>query len=359
MRTLGFLAALLLGASAALAGPEIFWRETFHNFGAFNEDSGPARCTFRYVNTGDEPLVILRARTTCGCTLADWSRSPLAPGDSAEITVEYDPTGRLGRFEKGVIVDTNTPARRSELTIKGVVVGGEASVKAQYPVARGPLALQRASVLVGDVPKGHMRTAFLNVYNRSNDTIAPALGPMPDCLHISLEPGRIPPGEQAAFIIYFRSDRTDIWGLQEIPVSVSPDGPDGETFTLPVTASVIEDFSKMTEKERAKAPVVAFEPERLDLGKLSRTESPRTAAIHIANRGKRPLEIRRVWTPDPGLSVAPPRKTTVKPGRHAEITVTVDPASLPGDILNARVTIITNDPASPQMNVRVVGELTD
>ena len=52
MRTLGFLAALLLGASATLAGPEIFWRETFHNFGAFNEDSGPARCTFRYVNTG-------------------------------------------------------------------------------------------------------------------------------------------------------------------------------------------------------------------------------------------------------------------------------------------------------------------
>lgn len=39
MRTLGFLAALLLGASATLAGPEIFWRETFHNFGALDRKS--------------------------------------------------------------------------------------------------------------------------------------------------------------------------------------------------------------------------------------------------------------------------------------------------------------------------------
>lgn len=355
-KTLSTILLALLAIISATAQPRIFWRETFHDFGAFNEDDGNARTTFRYINTGTEPLIITGARTTCGCTLADYSRRPLAPGDSAEITVEYDPTGRLGRFEKGIIVDTNTDPRRTRLTIKGTVVGGEASVRAQYPVPHGPLALQKASALVGDVTKGHMKTVFINAYNQSNDTIAPEIAPLPDWLHISLEPSRIPPGQQASFIIYFRSDRCPVWGIDETPAIITPD-PGLEPFTLPVVASVVEDFSKLTDKQLAKAPAISFSPAKIELPPTSRNAGTVQTSIRITNRGQSKLIIRRIWSPDQGISATLPAKNELKPGKSIEIPIAVNPAELPGDILNARLTIISNDPANPVANVRIVGEI--
>lgn len=355
------LTALAAACALALAaqGPKIFWRETFHDFGAFNEDAGMARTTFRYVNTGSEPLIVIKVRTTCGCTVADYSRKPLAPGDSAEIIVDYDPTGRLGRFEKGIIVDTNTDPRRSELKIKGTVVGGEASVRAQYPVPHGPLALRKATALVGDVLKGHMKTVFINAYNRSNDTIVPQIGPTPDWLHISLEPSRIAPGEQASFIVYFRSDRCPEWGISENLVEIAPDA-GLEPFTLPVVATVVEDFSSLSDKDLAHAPVVSFEPEKVLLPVVAQGSSEAVAgSFRISNRGRSPLELRRIWSPDPAISVQAPAKKTLKPGKHIDIPFSVDPTRISGDIINSRITIISNDPANSVASVRVVAETTD
>lgn len=354
LRTLLCIPAAVAGIICA-AGPQITWRETFHNFGAFSEDSGMARTSFRYVNTGDEPLIIIGARTTCGCTVADYSRTPLAPGDSAKITVDYDPAGRPGRFEKGIIVDTNTEPRRTRLTIKGTVVGGEASVRTQYPVAQGPLALRNATALVGDVVKGHMKTVFINAYNRSNDTISPQIGPLPPHIHVSLEPAKIPPGEQASFIIYFRSDKSDVWGLSETPVTITP-APGTPAFELPVVASVIEDFSALTDRQREKAPVIAFTPGRIEFPQLPPDGGETSATLRITNRGRSPLEIRRIYSPDRGIHVTPPRKTTVKPGKHLDVEITVNTALLPGEFLNARITVISNDPANPVENIRLTGE---
>ncbi|MDE6310516.1 MAG: DUF1573 domain-containing protein [Muribaculaceae bacterium] len=360
MRALRFLLAalpLFLPLALKADGPEIFWRETYHNFGAFNEDDGLARTAFRYVNTGDEPLVLLNVRTTCGCTVADWSRKPLAPGDSAEIIVDYDPAGRLGRFEKGVIVDTNTEPRRTRLTIKGVVVGGFASVRAQYPVQQGPLALRKGSALVGDVLKGKLKTMFVNAYNSSTDTIVPQIGPLPDWLHISLEPSRIPPGEQASFIVYFRSDRCPVWGISETVARISADS-DLEPFDFPVVASVVEDFSSLSDKDLARAPVLVVEPERIIVPALSASASdPVRTSFRIINKGHTPLQIRRIWSPDPAIKVEMPKKTTLKPGKHVDVPCLITPEALQGDILNSRITLITNDPANSVSSVRVVGEI--
>ncbi len=76
----------------------------------------------------------------------------------------------------------------------------------------------------------------------------------------------------------------------------------------------------------------------------------------ISNDGKSDLLLRRVYTIDPGVTI----KTSsdkIKKGKHATVTVTVDPAKLPGDILNARIQIIANDPEMPITIVRAVGEI--
>ncbi len=76
----------------------------------------------------------------------------------------------------------------------------------------------------------------------------------------------------------------------------------------------------------------------------------------VRNTGKSPLKLRRVYTADEGVAVSV-SADTVKPGKEAVLTVTVDPRKLPGALLNARISIVTNDPDAPNTTLRAVGEL--
>jgi hypothetical protein len=81
------------------------------------------KTTFRLTNTGNSPLVITDAQTTCGCTVPTWPKDkPIQPGESAEIKVEFNTAGKGGgRQMKDVTLLTNTAVGREILKIKGIV----------------------------------------------------------------------------------------------------------------------------------------------------------------------------------------------------------------------------------------------
>ena len=129
--------ALLTLATVCLTAycrADVRWLETRHNFGAFDEDFGPATTEFKFVNTGDEPVSILGAHASCGCTTPKYPREAIAPGDTASITVTYDPAGRPGRFTKYVGVELSGDLPRIKLYVSGTVVGNERSIEGRFPV---------------------------------------------------------------------------------------------------------------------------------------------------------------------------------------------------------------------------------
>lgn len=73
-----------------------------------------------YTNTGDAPLVIIRTEQTCTCLSVKFSKKPLQPGESAVMTITYNPTKAVGEFSNYVTVFSNsdTPKQRIELTGK-------------------------------------------------------------------------------------------------------------------------------------------------------------------------------------------------------------------------------------------------
>lgn len=91
-----------------------------HDFGYVKEDGGNVKCRFDFKNTGDEPLIIISARASCGCTRPSYPKEPIAPGEGGTIEVTYKPMGRLGAFDKSVSVRTN--AGTVHLRIKGNVI---------------------------------------------------------------------------------------------------------------------------------------------------------------------------------------------------------------------------------------------
>ncbi len=357
MKTVCALISLILsGASAVSAGPAVQWLSTEHNFGAFDEDMGPVECTFRFVNTGDEPVAITAARASCGCTAPRYDKNPVAPGDTSEIVVRYDPAGRPGRFHKYVAVDFSYPDSRRKLDIRGTVVGSSESLSRFYHADCTPwMKLERGSVLMGEIKKGALKTAFLKLYNAAHDSISPSVSGLPDYIKANIEPRKVAPGEQASFVFYFDSKKCPYYGVVSDTVYVSPDPLSSTLCYLPLTAIVNEDFSGLTPKELAKAPVARVADSTVDFGTLRGTE-PVVRTVEVQNMGKTPLMLRRVYSADNGVSMTVDTDK-VKPGKKVTVTITVDPKAVTGAMLMARGIIITNDPAAPLLNLRLSGQL--
>ena len=111
-------------------GAKIEFNKETHDYGNIKYDADPY-CTFEFKNTGDEPLIISNAKGSCGCTVPEWPKEPIAPGASGEINVEFNSKGKPGQQHKQVTVTANTTPTETFLVIKGTVRGKE------QPVSKG------------------------------------------------------------------------------------------------------------------------------------------------------------------------------------------------------------------------------
>jgi hypothetical protein len=344
-------------ALSASADADIKWLKVNHNFGAFNESDGPVTCSYQYVNSGDKPLVIVSARATCGCTSPKYSNKKLAPGDTAEISVTFNPAGRIGRFEKKVYVETNTRDSRSILTLGGVIIGSPETLAQRFPYDFGRLHLSNRIVPLGEVYKGRTKSIFVDLYNSSLDTLRPKAIDMPEYLEADMSPEILPPGQQGTLVLYVRSNKCSQWGLVEGKVTLVDDRINpSDTIDLTTVLTVNEDFSKLSEDEFAKSAHASLSSEALDFGTIDTTSSELiTRTFTIKNTGKNKLTIRRIYTDTEGVEIYYNPKD-IKSGNTSDVTVTVAPNQLQGEMLNSRISVITNDADNPTQSIRIVGD---
>lgn len=105
--------------AATEGGPMMDFEVTEVDYGTIDQGSDPLR-VFKFSNTGDEPLIISKAKGSCGCTVPKYPQEPILPGETAEIEVRYD-TNRIGPFQKTVTLTTNEASSTHTLKIKGKV----------------------------------------------------------------------------------------------------------------------------------------------------------------------------------------------------------------------------------------------
>lgn len=121
------LGLLFLGAvaftsnvNAQVAGAEVTFDKEVHDYGTVKQ-GGNGECEFKFTNTGTEPLIISDAKGSCGCTVPEWPKTPIKPGETASIKVKYD-TKRVGPINKTVTVTSNATTEPTKtLRIKGTV----------------------------------------------------------------------------------------------------------------------------------------------------------------------------------------------------------------------------------------------
>ena len=97
-------------------GPSITFEQSSHDFGDIHQGDKVTH-VFNFENTGDAPLIISNVQTTCGCTATDWPRDPVAPGESASITVNFNSAGKMGRQNKIITIVSNSTASVNQVKI--------------------------------------------------------------------------------------------------------------------------------------------------------------------------------------------------------------------------------------------------
>jgi len=107
-------------------GQELWFEEYLHDYGEIVQDS-EGTWSFVFKNLGEEAIVINRVRSTCGCTIPDWPREPIEPGNSGEILVKYN-TALTGTFLKSIYVYSTAANSPVKLQIKGKVSPAEVEI---------------------------------------------------------------------------------------------------------------------------------------------------------------------------------------------------------------------------------------
>ena len=98
------------------------WIDSVRDYGRIIEGQKLA-VSFRFKNSGDKPLIIESVHPACGCTVADYPKQPLKPGEEGEITGEFNSEGREGQQHKEIAVTTNTATRTQNLVFEVTVAG--------------------------------------------------------------------------------------------------------------------------------------------------------------------------------------------------------------------------------------------
>lgn len=113
---------LICGCMFAMAQQqaEIKFDKTTHNFGKFSESAPKVTCTFTYTNVGNAPLIINQAVAACGCTVPEYTKEPVQPGQKGTIKVTYNGEGKFpGHFKKSITVRTNGTVEMTRLYVEG------------------------------------------------------------------------------------------------------------------------------------------------------------------------------------------------------------------------------------------------
>ena len=107
--------------------PEITFEKEVIDLGEFMQYDDPSsKCEFLFTNTGKEPLIISKAKGSCGCTVPEWPKEPIMSGESGVIKVNYDEK-RVGSFNKSITINSNAKNATQILKIKGKIIAVDKS----------------------------------------------------------------------------------------------------------------------------------------------------------------------------------------------------------------------------------------
>ena len=102
-------------------GAKIKFEKTEHDFGTINEGE-IVETVFSFKNSGKSELIITSAKGSCGCTVPEWPKEPIMPGEEGQIRVKFNSDKKPNLQQKTITLVTNTEQGKEVLKIKAQVI---------------------------------------------------------------------------------------------------------------------------------------------------------------------------------------------------------------------------------------------
>ena len=333
-RSLLSILTLLTVALAAVAQPRISSNKETHNFGQI-EWKRPVTVEYTITNTGNQPLVLTNVTTSCACAVADWTKEPIAPGGKGTVKATFDAKA-LGHFEKSVGIYSNASPSLVYLKFTGEVVQEIKDYTKQLPHAIGSIRLDRDEFAFPDVYRGQQPSLTFSIANLSDRPYEPVLMHLPPYLKMEAEPKVLLKGKKGTVKLTLDASQLKDYGLTQTSVYLSRFSGDkvSEDNEIPVSAILLPDFSRMTEKDSLNAPAMHI------------------SETNIANSGKTPLIISKlqVFNSSVGVSL---KKTVIPPDGMTKLKVTIRKRDVGNKKHHLRILMITNDPLRPKVEINI------
>lgn len=350
-------AFLIVGiANAQQKEANISFEKEIHNYGRIKESNGKVEYKFVYTNTGSSPLIITKVKASCGCTSPTWTEKPIMPGQKGFVSAVFDPRNRPGKFNKSIFVETNTDKARTILRITGEVLPREKTVEDYYPKTIGNLRLETNHFAFVKIYNDQVKKDTLKIYNSSDSKMVVSFSNVPSYLKLTVSPKELKPGEKAYIIGEYDAVKANDWGFISARVKVLINGQSGNRDYITISAKIEEDFSKLTEKERANAPKIVFDNRNFDFGE-TKSKDKIEHNFKFKNEGKNDLVIHKIRATC-GCTTIAPEKTVIKPGESSSFKAIFSPGSRKGTQRKS-IYVISNDPQNSNVRLMISGKISE
>jgi hypothetical protein len=338
---------------AVLAEGDVVFDKMVHDFGDVSVSDGPLTCTFTVTNNGTEPVAIFEVVSSCGCTDVTWTREPLQPGKSGTISATFRNEDGPFPFDKTLTVYVSGQRKPVILRLRGVVHEQKKSLSELYGAQKlGDFGLKTREFKTGTIRQGHTISETATVANLGKKPLEITFTDASAQLKMDVSPNPIPANSTATLTYTVKTDPA-LYGKNAytaVPVL------NGRKAQAPLTVWTMtrENFDEWTEEQRNNGSMPMFETSTANFGAV-KAGDPVEFTFTCTNKGKSPFLIYKADPELPQLKIV--EIQNAEPGKKGSIRVSLDTSSLGKGETVIMLTLTTNSPLRPIVNLFVAGEI--
>ena len=345
--------AQLVAVEDSQAPETVEFDKTVHDFGDVSVTDGPLSCTFTLTNKGTEPISIYEVVSSCGCTDVKWTKGTLAPGQSGSISATYKNEDGPLPFDKTLTVYISGVKRPVVLRLRGVVHEKKKSLSELYGAQKlGDFGLKARQFKTSTLKQGLSTSETATVANLGKKPLKVEWADVSPQLTVSVSPNPIPAGSTATLSFTIQSDST-LYGKTIYSATPVLNGKKAESH-LEVSAFTQENFASWSARERDDAALPVFSASTYNMGVVQQG-SRLELDFECANKGKTAFHIYKADVEHPALK--PVSLPDVAPGSQAQMHFSLDTSALPKGENVIMISLTTNSPLRPVINLFVAGEV--
>ena len=322
-----------------------------HNFGDIMLDSGPVSCEFTLTNKSSKPAVIYNVISSCGCTDVEWTKEPIKPGSTGKISATYSNDEGPYPFDKSLTLYLSDVKKPIVLKLRGISREKMRPLSELYPINRGPMGMKEDMINCGNLEQGRDKSETVMIANTSSNPIKVEFKNVSDNLIVTVRPNPIP-AESTAELTATVSASRENWGRNEYWAVPIVDGK--EYGKIGFRAFTKENFDELSEEERMQGSMPRFETSTYSFGKV-KAGTQIHAFYKMKNEGKSCFCVYKVDVDSCCYSHSD--IPAADPGEEISFRVHLDTKDLPkGECLKI-VTLTTNSPLRPIVNLFISGTI--